>query len=76
MMENGDSHHARFYFPAFRFVEQQNETVSTYYLHCITRLCEISTCNDFKVSEGSKIVKEDLMLGMFFSWLHSLSLLL
>ncbi|XP_028278051.1 zona pellucida-like domain-containing protein 1 [Parambassis ranga] len=48
MHENGDSHHARFSFPAFRFLEQQNETVSTYYLHCITRLCEISTCNDFK----------------------------
>ncbi|XP_049897326.1 zona pellucida-like domain-containing protein 1 [Epinephelus moara] len=48
MKENGDSHNARFSFPAFRFVEQQNETVSTYYLHCITRLCEISTCNDFK----------------------------
>lgn len=51
MHENGDSHHARFSFPAFRFVEQQNQTVSTYYLHCITRLCEISTCSDFKVSE-------------------------
>uniref|UniRef100_A0A3B4T2B5 Si:ch211-103f14.3 n=1 Tax=Seriola dumerili TaxID=41447 RepID=A0A3B4T2B5_SERDU len=48
MHENGDSHHARFSFPAFRFVEQQNQTMSTYYLHCITRLCEISTCNDFK----------------------------
>ncbi|XP_023260456.1 zona pellucida-like domain-containing protein 1 isoform X2 [Seriola lalandi dorsalis] len=48
MHENGDSHHARFSFPAFRFVEQQNQTMSTYYLHCITRLCEVSTCNDFK----------------------------
>ncbi|KAF7647994.1 hypothetical protein LDENG_00163510, partial [Lucifuga dentata] len=48
MYENGDSHHARFSFPAFRFVEQQNQTVSTYYLHCITRLCEISTCTTFK----------------------------
>ncbi|XP_047449293.1 zona pellucida-like domain-containing protein 1 [Mugil cephalus] len=48
MLENGDSQQARFYFPAFRFVEQQNETVSTYYLHCITRLCERSTCSTFK----------------------------
>ncbi|XP_019941070.2 zona pellucida-like domain-containing protein 1 [Paralichthys olivaceus] len=48
MYENGDSHHSRFSFPAFRFIEQQNQTVSTYYLHCITRLCEISTCSDFK----------------------------
>lgn len=48
MIENGDSQSARFHFPAFRFIEQQNETVSTYYLHCITRLCEISTCSTFK----------------------------
>ncbi|XP_028275892.1 zona pellucida-like domain-containing protein 1 [Parambassis ranga] len=48
MLENGDSQKARFYFPAFRFIEQQNETISTYYLHCITRLCERSTCNTFK----------------------------
>lgn len=48
MIENGDSQSARFYFPAFRFIEQQNETVSTYYLHCITRLCEKSTCSTFK----------------------------
>lgn len=48
MVENGDSQSARFRFPAFRFIEQQNETVSTYYLHCITRLCEISTCSAFK----------------------------
>ncbi|XP_059199248.1 zona pellucida-like domain-containing protein 1 [Centropristis striata] len=48
MVENGDSQSARFHFPAFRFIEQQNETVSTYFLHCITRLCEISTCSTFK----------------------------
>ncbi|KAG8000894.1 hypothetical protein GBF38_018178 [Nibea albiflora] len=46
--KNGDSQSARFRFPAFRFVEQENETVSTYYLHCITRLCEKSTCSTFK----------------------------
>nr|XP_046259473.1 zona pellucida-like domain-containing protein 1 [Scatophagus argus] len=48
MIENGESQSARFRFPAFRFIEQQNETVSTYYLHCITRLCERSTCSTFK----------------------------
>ena len=47
MVWNGQSQNARFHFPAFRFIEQQNETVSTYYLHCITRLCEISTCSTF-----------------------------
>ncbi|XP_061917946.1 zona pellucida-like domain-containing protein 1 [Entelurus aequoreus] len=48
VIENGDSQSARFHFPAFRFIEQQNETVSTYFLHCITRLCESSTCSIFK----------------------------
>ncbi|XP_068172590.1 zona pellucida-like domain-containing protein 1 [Antennarius striatus] len=48
ILENGDSQKARFYFPAFRFIEQQNESVSTYYVHCITRLCESSTCGIFK----------------------------
>lgn len=48
IVENGESQCARFYFPAFRFIEQQNQTVSTYYLHCITRLCEKSTCSTFK----------------------------
>ncbi|KAJ3592341.1 hypothetical protein NHX12_007468 [Muraenolepis orangiensis] len=47
MVINGEGQYARFHFPAFRFIEQQNETVSTYYLHCITRLCEISTCSTF-----------------------------
>ncbi|CAL8266275.1 unnamed protein product [Lota lota] len=47
MVKNGESQYARFHFPAFRFIEQQNQTVSTYYLHCITRLCEISTCSTF-----------------------------
>ncbi|XP_056139683.1 zona pellucida-like domain-containing protein 1 [Lampris incognitus] len=54
MLENGDSQKARFYFPAFRFVEQRNETISTYYLHCITRLCESSTCSSFKQCVGRK----------------------
>ncbi|KAF7660803.1 hypothetical protein LDENG_00274970 [Lucifuga dentata] len=48
VLENGNSQKARFYFPAFRFIEQQNETISTYYLHCITQLCERSTCSTFK----------------------------
>lgn len=57
MITNGDSQSARFKFPAFRFIEQQNETVSTYYLHCITRLCEKSTCSIFK--QCSKRRKRD-----------------
>ncbi|KAM9442897.1 uncharacterized protein ACWYII_014648 [Salvelinus alpinus] len=27
---------------------QQNQTVSTYYLHCITRLCDRTNCRTFK----------------------------
>ncbi|XP_030648068.1 zona pellucida-like domain-containing protein 1 [Chanos chanos] len=54
MLENGQSHNARFSFPAFRFIEQQNETVSTYYLHCITRLCERSTCSTFMQCPGRR----------------------
>ncbi|XP_041850948.1 zona pellucida-like domain-containing protein 1 [Melanotaenia boesemani] len=54
MLENGDSQRARFYFPAFRFIEQKNVTISTYYLHCITRLCERSTCSTFKQCSRKK----------------------
>ncbi|XP_037631620.1 zona pellucida-like domain-containing protein 1 [Sebastes umbrosus] len=66
ILENGDSQKARFFFPAFRFIEQQNETISTYYLHCITRLCERSTCSTFKQcnrkrrSVGSMVVQESI----------------
>uniref|UniRef100_A0A3P9HV43 Si:dkey-4p15.5 n=1 Tax=Oryzias latipes TaxID=8090 RepID=A0A3P9HV43_ORYLA len=41
---NGVSQTARFSFEAFRFVEHKNLTVSTFYLHCATRLCEASNC--------------------------------
>ncbi|KAL4608717.1 zona pellucida-like domain-containing protein 1 [Arapaima gigas] len=54
MLENGQSQNARFSFPAFRFTEQQNQTLSTYYLHCITRLCERSTCSQFKSCSSSR----------------------
>uniref|UniRef100_A0A8C7SXU3 ZP domain-containing protein n=1 Tax=Oncorhynchus mykiss TaxID=8022 RepID=A0A8C7SXU3_ONCMY len=46
--ENGESQRACFSFPAFRFVEQPNEMMSTYFLHCITRLCEESACSTLK----------------------------
>ncbi|XP_013867863.1 zona pellucida-like domain-containing protein 1 [Austrofundulus limnaeus] len=45
---NGASQSARFNFEAFRFVEQRNLTISTFYLHCLTRLCEPATCSSFK----------------------------
>ncbi|XP_007554467.1 zona pellucida-like domain-containing protein 1 isoform X1 [Poecilia formosa] len=43
--ENGISQKAQFSFEAFRFIEHKNLTVSTFYLHCVTRLCEKSTCS-------------------------------
>nr|XP_046244684.1 zona pellucida-like domain-containing protein 1 [Scatophagus argus] len=42
---NGASQTAHFSFEAFRFVEHKNQTVSTFYLHCNTRLCEVSSCS-------------------------------
>ncbi|KAM6969951.1 zona pellucida-like domain-containing protein 1 [Aplochiton taeniatus] len=44
MGENGLQQRARFSFEAFRFVQNQNMTQSTYYLHCATRLCDRSVC--------------------------------
>ncbi|XP_066556187.1 zona pellucida-like domain-containing protein 1 [Amia ocellicauda] len=48
MILNGDNQYARFSFKAFRFIEQKNLTVATYYLHCITRLCDVNSCSQFK----------------------------
>ncbi|XP_070826187.1 zona pellucida-like domain-containing protein 1 [Chaetodon trifascialis] len=42
---NGIAQMAYFSFEAFRFVEHKNQTVSTFYLHCVTRLCEVSSCS-------------------------------
>ncbi|KAJ8347611.1 hypothetical protein SKAU_G00262000 [Synaphobranchus kaupii] len=45
---NGDEQKARFSFEAFRFVEHKDQTISTFYLHCATRLCEQSFCNSVR----------------------------
>ncbi|KAM7399181.1 hypothetical protein PAMP_018468 [Pampus punctatissimus] len=50
---NGASQKAHFSFEAFRFVEHKNLTVSTFYLHCVTRLCEVSTCSTLMPDCGS-----------------------
>ncbi|XP_034460125.1 zona pellucida-like domain-containing protein 1 [Hippoglossus hippoglossus] len=44
---NGVDQKAYFSFEAFRFVMHKNQTVSTFYLHCVTRLCEVSSCSSF-----------------------------
>uniref|UniRef100_A0A4W4FZK9 Si:ch73-261i21.5 n=1 Tax=Electrophorus electricus TaxID=8005 RepID=A0A4W4FZK9_ELEEL len=40
---NGDAQEACFSFEAFRFKEHQNQSVSTFYLHCTSRLCDRTT---------------------------------
>uniref|UniRef100_A0A3Q3WTB7 ZP domain-containing protein n=1 Tax=Mola mola TaxID=94237 RepID=A0A3Q3WTB7_MOLML len=50
---NGVSQRAQFSFEAFRFVEQKNQTISTFYLHCVTRLCEVSSCSGLLPDCGS-----------------------
>uniref|UniRef100_A0A4W6FKW9 Si:dkey-4p15.5 n=1 Tax=Lates calcarifer TaxID=8187 RepID=A0A4W6FKW9_LATCA len=49
---NGAAQNAHFSFEAFRFVEHKNLTVSTFYLHCVTRLCEVSTCSTLMPVSG------------------------
>uniref|UniRef100_A0A3B4VG94 Si:ch73-261i21.5 n=1 Tax=Seriola dumerili TaxID=41447 RepID=A0A3B4VG94_SERDU len=43
---NGQQQEARFSFEAFRFVQSTDETFSTYYVHCATRLCMNSFCHN------------------------------
>ena len=58
--ENGAGQEAFFSFEAFRFVEHSNDTVSRFYLHCVTRLCEVENCPDFiKVSSTVTIRSTD-----------------
>ncbi|KAG7471326.1 hypothetical protein MATL_G00123410 [Megalops atlanticus] len=45
---NGQAQSARFSFEAFRFVQHKNMTVSTFYLHCATRLCDRSVCSSLQ----------------------------
>ncbi|XP_078088212.1 zona pellucida-like domain-containing protein 1, partial [Mustelus asterias] len=47
IVSNGKDQFARFYFEAFRFTEHRNLSVSTFYLHCITRLCAKTACSEF-----------------------------
>ncbi|XP_039633787.1 zona pellucida-like domain-containing protein 1 [Perca fluviatilis] len=51
---NGASQKAYFSFEAFRFVEHKNLTISTFYLHCVTRLCEVASCSALMPTCGAK----------------------
>ena len=67
---NGLSQRAHFSFEASRFVEHKNRTVSTFYLHCATRLCEASTCSSLlPVSKFDLFVVQHLAHSVSrFSW--------
>ncbi|KAM7374912.1 hypothetical protein PAMP_007546 [Pampus punctatissimus] len=41
---NGEQQEARFSFEAFRFIKHTDVALSTYYVHCATRLCVNSFC--------------------------------
>ncbi|XP_061104371.1 zona pellucida-like domain-containing protein 1 [Conger conger] len=56
MAINGDEQKARFSFEAFRFVEHKDQTVSTFYLHCATRLCELSSCASLRPNCSAAVV--------------------
>ncbi|XP_039618453.1 zona pellucida-like domain-containing protein 1 [Polypterus senegalus] len=60
---NGLQQVARFSFEAFRFVEHRNLTVSTFYLHCITRLCEKSACSLFRQNCTAKRRRREVDLA-------------
>lgn len=62
---NGLSQKAQFSFEAFRFLEHRNLTVSTFYLHCATRLCEVATCQTLLP------VSETVLRSMRDWWKHS-----
>uniref|UniRef100_A0A3Q3MIT2 Zona pellucida-like domain-containing protein 1 n=1 Tax=Mastacembelus armatus TaxID=205130 RepID=A0A3Q3MIT2_9TELE len=64
---NGVSRMAQFSFEAFRFVEHKNLSVSTFYIHCVTRLCEVSTC-------GSLLPVWHLRIIVVLWWLSSSAL--
>ncbi|XP_059187167.1 zona pellucida-like domain-containing protein 1 [Centropristis striata] len=49
---NGESQHAYFCFNAFIFENLKHQEVSTFYLHCVTRLCEVSSCSRLKPDCG------------------------
>ncbi|XP_012737449.1 zona pellucida-like domain-containing protein 1 [Fundulus heteroclitus] len=52
--KNGVAQSAQFSFEAFRFVEHKNLTISTFFLHCVTRLCETDKCQSLLPVCGAK----------------------
>ncbi|KAG7322125.1 hypothetical protein KOW79_014983 [Hemibagrus wyckioides] len=69
---NGVSQEARFSFEAFHFVERNNKTFSTFYLHCVTRLCENSTCPSM-LPKCIKKIRRSLQLSQYLSNVETVS---
>ncbi|XP_072322912.1 zona pellucida-like domain-containing protein 1 isoform X2 [Scyliorhinus torazame] len=44
ILVNGEAPYAHFSFQAFRFIEHSDLPLSTFYLQCAARICEISVC--------------------------------
>ncbi|XP_018419529.1 PREDICTED: zona pellucida-like domain-containing protein 1 [Nanorana parkeri] len=47
ILKNGDGKSASFNFETFRFLQHGGLPTSTIYVHCITRLCQPQTCQDY-----------------------------
>ncbi|XP_026868480.2 zona pellucida-like domain-containing protein 1 [Electrophorus electricus] len=58
---NGDAQEACFSFEAFRFKEHQNQSVSTFYLHCTSRLCDRTVCSSLhqNCTQAARKKRED-----------------
>ncbi|XP_056592416.1 zona pellucida-like domain-containing protein 1 isoform X2 [Triplophysa dalaica] len=54
---NGEQQVARFSFETFRFVEHKNRSVSTFFVHCSTRLCETTFCRSLRQNCTSPLRK-------------------
>ncbi|XP_058865816.1 zona pellucida-like domain-containing protein 1 [Acipenser ruthenus] len=50
IIQNGDGLTSQFRFDAFRFLQHRDRKVSSIYLHCVTRLCQPSTCKELKAA--------------------------
>ncbi|MGH0192368.1 UNVERIFIED_CONTAM: hypothetical protein FKN15_010307 [Acipenser sinensis] len=48
IIQNGDGLTSQFRFDAFRFLQHRDRKLSSIYLHCVTRLCQPSTCKELK----------------------------
>ncbi|CAJ1065256.1 zona pellucida-like domain-containing protein 1 isoform X2 [Xyrichtys novacula] len=55
---NGVAQNASFTFEAFRFVKDSDKVVSTFYVHCLTRLCQVEDCKRFLPNCSNSVVRQ------------------